>query len=131
MSRRRRRESVAPDLTSLIDVVFLLLIFFMVSTVFKKEELALMLNLPKTEKMQMEKVQKQQSIIVELSDNSLALNGKQLSFTELEQSLDKITDKSTLSELRVDREVKYSRVVKLLALFKRLGLNNLALMTDR
>jgi biopolymer transport protein ExbD len=131
MSRRRSRESVAPDLTSLIDVVFLLLIFFMVSTVFKKEELALMLNLPKTKNMQQEKVVQQQSLIVELSDLGLALNGKQISFDDLEQRLAAVSDKSTLTELRVDRDVKYKRVVKLLALFKRLGLHNLALMTDR
>ena len=38
--KKRSRETLSPDLTPLIDVVFLLLIFFMVSTVFKKEELA-------------------------------------------------------------------------------------------
>lgn len=31
---RRRRGSLKPDLTSLIDVVFLLIIFFMISTTF-------------------------------------------------------------------------------------------------
>ena len=49
MARKSRREYLTPDLTPLIDVVFLLLIFFMVSSVFKKEELALLLNLPKTQ----------------------------------------------------------------------------------
>ena len=42
----KRREPLTPDLTPLIDVVFILLIFFIVSSVFKKEELALMLSLP-------------------------------------------------------------------------------------
>lgn len=35
--RRRRREDSGVDLTALIDVVFLLLIFFMVSTTFIRE----------------------------------------------------------------------------------------------
>jgi biopolymer transport protein ExbD len=35
--RRRRRDDVGVDLTPLIDVVFLLLIFFMVSTTFIRE----------------------------------------------------------------------------------------------
>lgn len=35
--RRRRREEVQVNLTPLIDVVFLLLIFFMVSTTFTRE----------------------------------------------------------------------------------------------
>ena len=35
--RPRRRESPSPNITPLIDVVFLLLIFFMVSTTFDKQ----------------------------------------------------------------------------------------------
>jgi len=32
----KRREYISPDITPLIDIVFLLLIFFLVSSVFKK-----------------------------------------------------------------------------------------------
>lgn len=46
--RRQRREEVGVNLTPLIDVVFLLLIFFMVSTTFKKES-HISLNLPEAE----------------------------------------------------------------------------------
>ena len=35
--KRQNREEVAVNLTPLIDIVFLLLIFFMVSTTFTKE----------------------------------------------------------------------------------------------
>lgn len=34
MGRRKKRGNLKPDLTSLIDVVFLLIIFFMISTTF-------------------------------------------------------------------------------------------------
>ncbi|MDR5868268.1 ExbD/TolR family protein [Halomonas koreensis] len=44
---RRRREAVEVNLTPLIDVVFLLLIFFMVSTTFETRQ-ALELELPET-----------------------------------------------------------------------------------
>ncbi len=54
MSFRRRRKSrlieAALDMTPLIDVVFLLLIFLLISTTFKKKQLALELNLPKAGK---------------------------------------------------------------------------------
>ncbi len=42
----RRSESLIVDLTPLIDVVFLLLIFFMVSTTFRQEETTLAVELP-------------------------------------------------------------------------------------
>lgn len=43
--RPKRRRAVAVDVTSLIDVVFLLLIFFMVSTTFERES-QLLVELP-------------------------------------------------------------------------------------
>lgn len=46
--RRQRSEDVGVNLTPLIDVVFLLLIFFMVSTTFKKET-QINLNLPEAD----------------------------------------------------------------------------------
>ena len=36
----KRRESLSLDLTPVIDVVFIILIFLIVTSVFKKEELA-------------------------------------------------------------------------------------------
>ena len=91
--KKRSREATAPDITPLIDVVFLLLIFFMVSTVFKKDELALLLNLPKTEKG--ESVEKNdKSIYIELSKNEVAYNGKKLSFDSMEESLKSISKKT-------------------------------------
>ncbi|MBQ0757813.1 MAG: biopolymer transporter ExbD [Amphritea sp.] len=46
--RRKKPEEVSVNLTSLIDVVFLLLIFFMVSTTFTKET-HIEINLPEAE----------------------------------------------------------------------------------
>ena len=46
--RRQRREEVGINLTPLIDVVFLLLIFFMVSTTFNRET-QLSIDLPEAE----------------------------------------------------------------------------------
>ena len=42
----RRRTAVAIDITSLVDVVFLLLIFLLVTTTFKREEHAFPIELP-------------------------------------------------------------------------------------
>ncbi|MFV7791617.1 ExbD/TolR family protein, partial [Aliarcobacter lanthieri] len=42
----KRREPLGLVLTPVIDVVFILLIFFIVTSVIKKEQLALMLDLP-------------------------------------------------------------------------------------
>jgi biopolymer transport protein ExbD len=45
-TRGARRTTVAIDITSLVDVVFLLLIFLLVTTTFKREEHAFPIQLP-------------------------------------------------------------------------------------
>ena len=55
----KRRESLNLDLTPVIDVVLFLLIFFIVASVFKKEETALMLDLPTANAKEMEVKQEQ------------------------------------------------------------------------
>ena len=68
----KKREILTPDITPLIDVVFILLIFFIVSSVFKKDELALVLNLPTSSAQEIEL--KQKELIIEPLANSTIIN---------------------------------------------------------
>ncbi len=129
MSRKSRREPLTPELTPLIDVVFLLLIFFMVSSVFKKEELALLLNLPKTEEGKSESSAKE-NLTIELTGEKIAYNGKDTTLEELSGQLEDVSKKS-LVNLRVDGEVKYQRLVKVLDLLQKYKLENLSLITEK
>ncbi len=121
----KRREHIAPDLTPLIDVVFLILIFFMVSSTFKKEELALLLTLPDANSATQEI--KKEDISIELSKEDVALKGEKISFEALDASFAKVTDKKKPINVRIDKEVTYERITKLLDLLNKYGLNNLAL----
>jgi biopolymer transport protein ExbD len=125
----KRREHISPDLTPLIDVVFLILIFFMVSSTFKKEELALMLTLPdaKSTTVEIEK----EDINIELTKDEVALKGKKITFEELDNSFKDVTDKLKPINVRIDKDVTYERVVKLLDLLNKHGLNNLALESKK
>lgn len=127
MARKSRREYLTPELTPLIDVVFLLLIFFMVSSVFKKEELALLLNLPKAEQGKQE-TQAKAVITIELSENDVAYDGEKLDMENLEAKV-KTLKKETLINLRVDGKVVYDRLVTVLDLLQKNKLENLSLIT--
>ncbi len=124
----KRREPLTPDITPLIDIVFLLLIFFMVSSVFKKEELALLLNLPKVSETSKEIEEKE--INLELNSNELAYNGKKVSFENLSNELSLISKKEVVIILRIDKEVKYERIIQLLEILQKYDLNNLALINE-
>ncbi|HXH30735.1 MAG TPA: biopolymer transporter ExbD [Bacteriovoracaceae bacterium] len=129
MARRTRRESLAMDLTPLIDMVFLLLVFFLVTSTFKKDEYALLLKLPKTEQgAGTEK--KTNQLNIELSNEDIAVNGKKTTIDDL-APIFKDTDKASLINLRVDGEVKYQRLVKVLDLLQLNKLENISLITDK
>lgn len=128
--KKRSREILAPDITPLIDVVFLLLIFFMVSTVFKKEELALLLNLPQTQEGESVSSQVEQ-LTIELSEEELAFNGRTLTLLQLEEELKTITDKTRPVDIRIDKSVRYEKIVEVLDKLKLYELTNLSLITEK
>ncbi len=129
MGRRNRREAIAMDLTPLIDMVFLLLIFFLVTSSFKKEQLALLVKLPKAEQGAGTD-KKVEQLTIELSDNELAVNGKRTTLEELPESF-KTVKKEALVNLRIDGDVKYQRLVKVLDLLQLNKLENISLITDK
>lgn len=123
----KRREALSPDLTPLIDVVFILLIFFIVTSVFKKEELALLLNLPDSKAQTLEV--ERENITIELSKEKLAFKGKELTLETLEKKLQQISDKKRAVIVRIDEEVMYKKIVGILDLLQKYELHNLALVT--
>lgn len=129
MGRRTKRESLAMDLTPLIDMVFLLLVFFLVTSTFKKDELALLLKLPKAEQGTGNE-KKIEQMTIELTDNEVAVNGQKSSMEDLPATLSK-AQKETLINLRVDGDVKYTRLVKVLDLLQVNKLENISLITDK
>ncbi len=125
----KRREFLTPDLTPVIDIVFLLLIFFLVTTVFKKEELALLLNLPQTE-ASTEKVEIKE-MTIEIAVDKLALNGAVITVGTLGMFLEKEPNKQQLVSIRIDEKVQYKNVVAVLDMLKKHGLENIALISTQ
>jgi len=129
--KKRTRESASLDITPLIDVVFLLLIFFMVSTVFRKDELALLMKLPSSQSGQSSEQQPLKKILIELTSSELALNGAKITIEDLEAHLKALTDNNSPIDLRIDQDVQYSRVINVLDALKKNKLNNISLITAK
>lgn len=125
----KKREHLTPDLTPLIDVVFILLIFFIVSSVFKKDELALVLNLPSSFAKEVEI--KPKEVIIELSKNKVAFSSEIITFEELDKKVKNINNKKNNIIFKIDKEVKYKRIVKVLDILEKYELSNLMLVTKK
>ncbi len=131
-----RQQSAAPvelNLTPLIDVVFLLLIFFMVSTTFQKES-QIKLQLPQASADQAPEEQRIEVVINAQAE--LHINGQKLLNSELETvraGLQKVLAgrRDVPLVIRADRGTPYQAVVTAMDAGSQLGLLRISLPTLR
>jgi biopolymer transport protein ExbD len=122
--RRKNRSELTVDLSPLIDVVFLLLIFFMVSTRFKEDH-GLDLDLPQAESRQSSETERLTLFIGrdgEIKLKDAAVNKDQLP-DMLRQALAESEDKMVV--LHVDKDVNHGLVVEIMDTAKEAGASGL------
>ncbi len=132
--KRTVREELAINITPLIDVVFLLLIFFMVTTTFSKET-RLLVNLPEANAEASEAPPAQIEIIVAI-DGSYTINGKALINTQLETlvrglELESGGDTNLPVLLLADAQATHQSVVTAMDAIGQSGFTRLNIATQR
>ena len=128
----RRDERVDVNLTPLIDVVFLLLIFFMVSTTFDRHA-NLKVELPEASAKKQQQVEEPVVLSIDAKGNYF-INDRQLVNTKLETlktALQKtVADKKDVSlVLRADAKTPHQAVVRAMDAASQLGLTRLSIAT--
>ncbi len=111
----RREEDYSLQLTSLIDVVFLLLIFFMVSTSFIDFTRRLDIELPETKKSL--EIEEKKDFLVEVGvEKRISLNGQTVSLEELEERLKREGARPGRRSLTIkaDKRLDYGFVVRIM-----------------
>jgi biopolymer transport protein ExbD len=129
---RQTREEIHLNLTPLIDIVFLLLIFFMVSTTFTQES-HLSLDLPEAQ-AEAAKVNPQSLEIVVSAAGSFSVNGKPVINEQLETLMRAIEKELAGREsapliVTADANATHAAVVKAMDAAGRLGLVNISITT--
>ncbi|MBN2809899.1 MAG: biopolymer transporter ExbD [Deltaproteobacteria bacterium] len=127
----RNREDVQLDMTPLVDVVFLLLIFFMLSTSLSVNP-GIKIDLPKSSAEQVTKKKTTLRVAIE-AGGSIYLEGKKLTFNQLYekfQVVGKAQGDEALVVIEADKKVYHGLVVKVMDAAKSSGLNKLAIATQ-
>ena len=86
-NRRQNTEEVTINLTPMIDVVFLLVIFFMVGSKFSEAESRIKVNVPTIGQMRSITRAPDERIVAIGVDGTISLDGDPLSLTQLTQTL--------------------------------------------
>ncbi len=127
MARRRDADEEAQlSMTPLIDVVLLLLIFFVITTVFADREIEL--QLPESQSSQVPPEKKK--FMVELGiGGAVALNGNLITVDGFDVAIGQAAraEEVRAVEIRADRRVVHGRVVEILGIVKKHGIDNVGI----
>lgn len=133
--RAREREEPLIDLTSLIDVVFLLLIFFMVSTTFERQAV-LKVDLPEATAVDTPtEIPDKLELVIDpmgrmyLNDQQLVDDQRLTMVAAFQQAAGERRDIPLV--LRADRMTPHHYVVMAMDVAAELGFHNLSIATDR
>lgn len=126
--RRPQREQLELNLIPLIDVVFMLLIFFMLTTTFIHDRV-LDVSLPTAETGTQQESPLENHVVELSEDGTLALDGALISEEELAQQFEVIAQRGTPVVLWADSQVINQRVVTVLDLARRAGVERIGMGT--
>ena len=122
-------EELSVNITSLIDVIFILLIFFMVSTQFKKASIPL--DLPHSEDTEENESQDAAKVLA-VNSTQMELDGKIITMEELEPTLKVMFEQNpeiTLS-LECERTVDFEQVVQILSKLQNTGISRIGIVHE-
>ncbi len=132
--RRRAQRDNSINLTPLIDVVFLLLIFFMVTTTFTRET-RMLISLPEAEADAMASEQTTVELMIS-KDGSYAVNGKSLINRDIKTIMAALKDASAGDSamplvITADAESTHQAVITAMDAAGRLGFETLNIATQQ
>ncbi|MEY2549080.1 MAG: biopolymer transport protein ExbD [Verrucomicrobiota bacterium] len=126
--RKRRAPSII--IVSLVDILTILLIFFVVSTTFKRDQPEVQINLPDSKTSTKASSEVEHAVVSVNENDEVRLDGQVVPIEELEASVRNLagTRRSTLA-LQADKKASFGTIVKVMDALKLAGVKNLPAFT--
>ena len=127
--RKRRAPSII--IVSLVDVLTILLIFFVVSTTFKKDQPEVQINLPESKTAKSKPAEQEHSIVSVDQNDDVKLDGRSVTIEDLENAVRELPSerKSSLA-LEADKKSSFGTIIKVMDALKLAGVRNLPAFTN-
>ena len=127
--RKRRAPSII--IVSLVDILTILLIFFVVSTTFKKDQPEVQINLPESKTATKAPAELEHALVSVDEQDVVKLNGRAVSLEELEPAVNELspTQKASLA-LQADKKASFGAIIKVMDALKLAGVRNLPAFTQ-
>lgn len=124
------KQSFSIEITPLIDIVFLLVIFFVVTSKVGDSQF-LSLDLPQTESFEYKTVQTNNEITI-ISDGTIIINNISLNIDDneqIEQAIFDLENNGNFVILSADSDALYSWVITVMDLLNKFGFNEVQIRT--
>jgi biopolymer transport protein ExbD len=126
--RKRRAPSII--IVSLVDILTILLIFFVVSTTFRKDQPEVQINLPESKTATSAPAELEHALLTVSENDEIKLDGKAIAVEDLESAVKNLPDtRRTSLALQADRKASFGMIVKVMDALKLAGVKNLPAFT--
>lgn len=132
MKLRNYRETKQPDLNiiPMIDIMFFLLVFFMLSTMYMVEQKTIPVNLPQATSATIDN--KTNFTVILKDDGSIYLEDQQTDIQTLlmQATKEQKNNPSFAIIIRADKDINYDKVVSFIDTLKKAGITRFGLATN-
>ncbi|MFN2475917.1 MAG: ExbD/TolR family protein [Chthoniobacterales bacterium] len=126
--RKRRAPSII--IVSLVDILTILLIFFVVSTTFKKDQPEVQINLPESKTATNAPAETEHAVLSVSAEDNVLLDGRSVAMEDLQKAVTDLpaTRKNGLA-LQADKKASFGTIIKVMDALKLAGVKNLPVFT--
>jgi biopolymer transport protein ExbD len=126
--RKRRAPSII--IVSLVDILTILLIFFVVSTTFKRDQPEVQINLPDSKTSTKASSELEHAVVSVNETDEVRLDGQVIGVDELEAAVKNLPAprRSSLA-LQADKKASFGTIIKVMDALKLAGVKNLPAFT--
>jgi len=127
--RKKRAPSII--IVSLVDVLTILLIFFVVSTTFKRDQPEVQINLPEAKTATKAPAELENAIVTVDQNDDVKLDGQTVAIDQLEQAVRDLppTRRASLA-LQADKKASFGIIIKVMDALKLAGVKSLPAFTQ-
>ncbi len=126
--RKRRAPSII--IVSLVDILTILLIFFVVSTTFKKDQPEVQINLPESKTATKAPAEAEHAIVTVDQNDGVRLDNNPIEVDRLEAAVrDLSAERRATLVLQADKKASFGIIIKVMDELKLAGVKNLPAFT--
>lgn len=126
----RKRRAPAIIIVSLVDILTILLIFFVVTTTFKKDQPEVKINLPESKTAQKLPAELEHAIVSVDENDEIKLDGRGMGVEQLENAVRDLPEaRKSMLALQADKKASFGTIIKVMDALKLAGVKNLPAFT--